>query len=79
MRDLDLLARFLMRCRQEKLQLAHQQALQSDDPERQLLHIRVSAHEAELCNRILAAAKVLANDPGKFIKDYLGGEGERDE
>jgi hypothetical protein len=79
MRDLDLVAKFLTRTRQEKLQLAHQQALQPDDPRRQLLNIRVTAHEAELCNRILAAVRVLANDPGTFIKNYLDGEGEERE
>lgn len=80
MRDLDLFARHLTRIRQEKLQLAHQQALAHDNnTEAQLLAIRVTAHEAELCNRMLASLRALAKDPGQFIKDYLGGEGEERE
>lgn len=71
MRELDLLNEYLVRLRQEKLQLAHQQALQPDDPGRHLLNIRVSAHEAELCSRIREAVKVLAKDPGQFMKEFL--------
>jgi hypothetical protein len=68
MRDLDLLGEYLVRLRQEKLQHGHQLALQ-DDPS--LLCIQVSAREAELCNRIRDAVKVLASDPGKFIQEFL--------
>lgn len=68
MQELELLGEYLVRLRQEKLQLCHQQALA---PDCNLLHVQVSAHEAELCTRIRDAVKVLANDPGKFIKDFL--------
>ena len=72
MRDLDLLNEYLVRLRQEKLQIAHQQALASDpDLGRHLFYIRLTAHEAELCNRIREAVKVLANDSGKFVKEFL--------
>lgn len=71
MRDLDLLGDYLVRLRQEKLQQAHAQALANDEPARQLLYIQISAHEAELCNRIRDAVKVLVNDPGKFIEEFL--------
>jgi len=77
MRDLDLMAQYLLKLRQERLQQAHAHALA---PEASLGDIRICAHEAELCNRVLAAAKLLAKDTGQFIKEYLGGEGgERDE
>lgn len=68
MRELELLSDYLVRLRQEKLHRAHAQAL-GDDP--RVVHIAVTAHEAELCNRILAAVKVLAHDPGKFIQEFL--------
>jgi len=68
MRDLQLLADYLVRLRQEKLQLGHSQAL-ADDP--RIIHLVITAHEAELCSRILAAVKVLERDSGKFIQEYL--------
>lgn len=72
MRDLDLMAQYLLKLRQEKLQLAHAQSLLTDtSAHRHLLHIKVTAHEAELCSRILGALKVLTNDSGKFIKEFL--------
>lgn len=72
MRDLDLLGDYLVKLRQEKLQLAHAQALETDpEPSRQLFHIKVTAHEAELCSRIREALKVLAKDPGQFIQEFL--------
>lgn len=75
MRDLDLLGEYLVRLRQEKLQRAHQQSLETDsEPVRQLLHIKTSALEAELCTRIREAVKVLAHDPGKFIQEFLPNE-----
>lgn len=76
MRDLDLLNRWLVQERQHALQFAHSVAL---SPAADLVTLRSVAMQAEFCDRVRAAAKVLANDPGKFIKDYLGGEGERDE
>jgi hypothetical protein len=57
-----------VRLRQEKLQLGHQLAL-LDTPS--LLWIQTCAREAELCTRIRDAVKVLANDPGKFIQEFL--------
>ena len=72
MRDLDLFADYLTRLRQEKLQLGHAQALVTTDiPARQLLNIQITAHEAELCTRIRDALKVLANDTGKFVEEFL--------
>lgn len=68
MRELDLLVNYLQRLRQEKLQMAHARALEDHND---LTHIRICAHQAELCARMLAAVKVLANDPGKFIKEFL--------
>jgi hypothetical protein len=68
MRDLDLLGDYLVRLRQEKLQLAHQHALQANPS---LLTIQVNAHEAELCTRIRDAVKVLAKDSGQFVKEFL--------
>lgn len=72
MRDLDLMAQYLLKLRQEKLQLAHTQTLIADpNPHQQLMYIKASAHEAELCSRILGALKVLVGDSGKFIKEFL--------
>lgn len=67
MRDLDLLHQYLVRLRQERLQQGHAKALGDGA----LVDIKVCAHEAELCDRIDRALKVLANDSGKFVKEYL--------
>jgi hypothetical protein len=72
MRDLDLLSHYLVRVRQEKLQLAHALALVTAESHGMLAAIRIHAHEAELCDRIGRAVKVLTDDPGKFIKEFLG-------
>lgn len=72
MRELDLLEDYLVKLRQEKLELAHKQALASDpDLGRHLFYIRLSAHEAELCTRIREAVKILTKDPGQFIREFL--------
>jgi hypothetical protein len=68
MQELELLGEYLMKLRQEKLQMAHVRAL---NPESSLLEIRIPCYEAELCNRIREAVKVLASDPGKFIQEFL--------
>ncbi len=68
MQEFELLGEYLVKLRQEKLQMAHTRAL---DPDSTLLEIRIPAYEAEMCNRIRDAVKVLANDPGKFIKEFL--------
>ncbi len=68
MQELELLGEYLVKLRQEKLQMAHLATL-TDDP--RMIHIKAYAHEAELCTRIRDAVKVLANDPGKFIKEFL--------
>ncbi len=68
MHELDLLNQYLLRLRAEKLQLAHAFAL---EPKADLIEIKVHAHEGELCTRIRDAVKVLAQDPGKFIKEFL--------
>jgi hypothetical protein len=68
MQELELLGDYLVRLRQEKLQQAHAEALATAPA---LAVIQARAHEAELCNRIREAVKVLANDPGKFIQEFL--------
>ena len=68
MRDLDLLNEYLVRLRQERLANAHSLTL-ATNPNWPL--VQVCAHEAELCTRIRDAVKVLANDPGKFLKEFL--------
>lgn len=68
MSDLDLLGDYLVRLRQEKLQLSHAEALTGDGD---LMMICIHAHEAELCTRIRDAVKVLAHDSGKFIEEFL--------
>ena len=55
MRELELLADYLIRVRQERLLLAHSLAL-STDP--RILAIKAHAHEAEMCERILKATRV---------------------
>ena len=71
MRDLELLGQYLLRLRQERLQQAHSKTLEAGAT---LLDIKVCAFEAELCNRIHAAVKVLARDAGAFIQEYLPNE-----
>ena len=68
MRELELLGDYLHRLRKERLEMAHLTALGTDGT---LEQIRVYAREAELCTRIRDAVKVLANDPGKFIEEFL--------
>ncbi len=68
MQELELLGEYLVKLRQEKLLMAHVEALGSEPS---LSAIRTRAHEAELCTRIRDAVKVLANDPGKFIQEFL--------
>ena len=68
MRELDLLGQYLLRLRQQCLQNAHQLAL---DDQPSLLWIQTYARQAELCERMHAAVKVLAQDPGKFIQEFL--------
>ncbi len=68
MRDLQLLEDYLVRLRQERLQLGHQRALNADTT---LVELQIYAHEAELCTRIRGAVKALEHDSGKFIEDYL--------
>ena len=68
MQELELLGEYLVKLRQERLQQGHAKAL---DPSSALADIRICAHEAELCTRIRDAVKVLANDPGKFIQEFL--------
>jgi hypothetical protein len=70
MRELGLFEQYLIQLRQELLQRGHAQALAAqvlDD----LLHVRTTACEAELADRMLGALRALANDPGQFIKEYL--------
>lgn len=74
MRELQLLNDYLVRLRSEKLQQAHARALAADA---QLFDIKVCAHEAELCDRIRGAVKVLDKDPGHFIKEFLPNDGNQ--
>ena len=62
------MAQYLLKLRQEKLQHGHARAL---DFSSDLVDIRCRAHEAELCSRILGALKVLTNDSGRFIQEFL--------
>lgn len=68
MRELDLLSQYLIRLRQEKLLKSHRALL---DDMVQTGWARVFAHEAELCDRIRDALKVLAEDPAAFIEQNL--------
>jgi hypothetical protein len=70
MRDLELFAQYLVRMRQEKLQLSHATLLAGAtlgwaDTARTL------AFEAELCSRIHQALKELERDPAHFIEHNL--------
>lgn len=73
MRDLDLLNRWLVKQRQSALQYGHSLALSKDVD---VVTLKALAIQAEFCDRVREALKVLANDPGSFIKEFLGGEGE---
>ena len=68
MHDLQLLDRYLLRLRQERLQQGHAKTLEAGAT---LIDIKVCAFEAELCSRIHAAVKVLEHDPAKFIEEFL--------
>ena len=70
MRELDLLTQYLIKLRQEKLERGHLLALNTDT-EQDLVHVRVCAYEAELCDRLRESLKILAEDPGRFIEKYL--------
>lgn len=70
MRELELFSQYLIRLRQEKLQLGHMSALTLQD-EREFIHVSNRAHEAELCQRIADALKLLEKDPGQFIAQHL--------
>jgi len=67
-RDLDLFEQYLLRLRQECLQLGHGHALKAEPD---LTQIVVLAHEAELIERIRGALKELETDSGQFIRSYL--------
>jgi hypothetical protein len=68
MRDLDLLNQWLVLMRQRALQHGHMLAL-GEKPS--LLTIKALAIQAEFCDRVREALGVLANNPDKFIKEYL--------
>lgn len=70
MSELDLLDQYLVRLRQEKLQQSHA-TLIGDLNDTALRNARHLALEAELVERIRAAAKELAADPGQFIQRNL--------
>lgn len=70
MRDLDLLEQYLIRLRQEKLQLGHQAALKAEGT-KDFIMVANYAHEAELVERIRRALQELGKDPGEFIKRNL--------
>jgi hypothetical protein len=68
MRDLDLLGDWLVRQRRSALQYAHACTLGRDTD---LLQVKALAYQAEFCDRVLEAVKVLAKDPGKFIQEFM--------
>lgn len=70
MRELELLGDYLLVLRRDALKQAHSLALGSG----QLADIKSCAHQALLCERIHQAVQVLADDPGKFIQEYLPNE-----
>jgi hypothetical protein len=67
-RDLDLLNQWLVLMRQRALQHGHVLAL-GDEPN--VVSIKAMAIQAEFCDRVREALVVLANNPDKFIKEYL--------
>ena len=69
MRELELFEQYLVRLRQERLQLGHQKALAATAEN--VAEVRSLAHEAELVQRIIGALRELNADPGEFIKGYL--------
>lgn len=69
MRELELLAQYLVRLRQEKLRLSHATLLGGQFGWGE--HARMLALEAELCSRIHSALKDLEKDPGAFIETHL--------
>lgn len=68
MRDLDLLNRWLVQQRQAALQVCHYRLLGRDTD---MLELKAMAYQAEFCDRVREAVKVLAKDPGQFIKEYV--------
>lgn len=68
MRDLDLLNRWLVQQRQSALAHCHYMAMASDTD---LLQLKALAFQAEFCDRVREAVKVLAKDPGQFIKEFI--------
>ena len=68
MRELELFADFLQRERDRFLALEHTYAL-TENPN--VGTVRAYALLAEKCGALRDSLKVLANDPGKFIKEYL--------
>jgi hypothetical protein len=69
MRELELFAQYLVRLRQEKLQLSHA-ALTAAAPGWAEL-ARLLALEADFCSRVHGALKELEKDPGAFIDHHL--------
>lgn len=69
MRETELFGQYLLRLRQERLQLSHATltAAQGGWAEQ----ARLLAFEAELCSRIYGALKELEADPGGFIDKHL--------
>jgi len=70
MRELGLFEQYLIQLRQEKLQQAHAWAT-ADSNHTDYTPVRILAHEAELCGRLLVAIRALNNDAGQFIKEFL--------
>jgi hypothetical protein len=68
-RDIDLFGQFLVRLRQEKLQLSHATLTAGDTGWAE--KARMLALEADLCSRIHGALKELEKDPGAFIQHHL--------
>lgn len=69
MRELELYEQYLVRYRQERLQLSHQTLVASEPDWAE--KARLYAAQAEVADRMRAAIKTLGVDPGKFIQEYL--------
>lgn len=70
MHELDLFEQYLYRVRAERMQQAIILGAAATAPSH-LYDIKARACEADLMLRLVAALKVLKQDPGQFIQDHL--------
>jgi len=66
-RELDLFRQYLVRQRGNFLERSHTALLGVSHFD----EARIAAHQAELCDTFRKALKVLGDDAGEFIKQYL--------